>query len=58
MNKESHGSYASVNGLKLYYEIHGSGRPLVLLHGGLSTIETSFSSASPSSAAKSVAFLP
>jgi pimeloyl-ACP methyl ester carboxylesterase len=41
MNKESKGSYAWVNGLKLYYEIHGSGRPLVLLHGGLSTIETS-----------------
>ncbi|HTF31163.1 MAG TPA: alpha/beta hydrolase, partial [Flavitalea sp.] len=27
--------YASVNGLKLYYEIHGNGEPLVLLHGGL-----------------------
>jgi len=27
--------YAPVNGLKLYYEIHGSGEPLVLLHGGL-----------------------
>ncbi|HEV8650644.1 MAG TPA: alpha/beta hydrolase [Actinomycetes bacterium] len=34
--------YASVNGLKMYYEIHGSGRPLVLLHGSLSAIETSF----------------
>jgi pimeloyl-ACP methyl ester carboxylesterase len=38
--------YAPVNGLKMYYEIHGSanGRipPLVLLHGGGSTIETSF----------------
>src|SRR5262245_32468775 len=47
MNKEFKGSYASVNGLKLYYEIHGSGRPLVLLHGGLSTIETSFSKVLP-----------
>jgi len=47
MNKESKGSYAWVNGLKLYYEIHGSGRPLVLLHGGLSTIETSFSKVLP-----------
>jgi pimeloyl-ACP methyl ester carboxylesterase len=28
-------TYASVNGLQLYYETHGSGRPLVLLHGGL-----------------------
>ena len=28
-------SYVSVNGLKMYYEIHGSGEPLILLHGGL-----------------------
>ncbi|HZO72361.1 MAG TPA: alpha/beta hydrolase [Ktedonobacteraceae bacterium] len=34
--------YAPVNGLEMYYEIHGSGQPLVLLHGNLSTIETSF----------------
>ncbi len=27
--------YAPVNGLNLYYEIHGTGEPLVLLHGGL-----------------------
>jgi pimeloyl-ACP methyl ester carboxylesterase len=27
--------YAPVNGLKLYYEIHGTGEPLILLHGGL-----------------------
>jgi pimeloyl-ACP methyl ester carboxylesterase len=27
------GKYASVNGLKMYYEVHGAGRPLVLLHG-------------------------
>ena len=36
------GQYAQVNGLNLYYELHGSGRPLVLLHGGGSTIETSY----------------
>ena len=29
------GRYADVNGIKLYYEIHGTGRPLVALHGGL-----------------------
>ncbi len=29
------GKYADVNGIKLYYEIHGTGHPLVLLHGGL-----------------------
>jgi pimeloyl-ACP methyl ester carboxylesterase len=34
--------YASVNGLKMYYEIHGSGKPLVLIHGGGSTIQTTF----------------
>jgi pimeloyl-ACP methyl ester carboxylesterase len=28
-------SYADVNGISLYYEQHGSGRPLILLHGGL-----------------------
>jgi pimeloyl-ACP methyl ester carboxylesterase len=33
------GHYADVNGLKLYYETHGTGRPLVLLHGGLGAIE-------------------
>src|SRR5579884_84459 len=27
------GRYATVNGLKMYYEVHGTGRPLVLLHG-------------------------
>ncbi len=26
--------YAPVNGLNLYYEIHGTGEPLILLHGG------------------------
>jgi len=35
--------YAPVNGLKMYYEIHGKGNmPLVLIHGGGSTIETTF----------------
>jgi pimeloyl-ACP methyl ester carboxylesterase len=29
------GKYADVNGIKLYYEIHDTGKPLVLLHGGL-----------------------
>lgn len=29
----SNGEYAEVNGLRMYYEIHGVGRPLVLLHG-------------------------
>jgi pimeloyl-ACP methyl ester carboxylesterase len=34
--------YASVNGLHLYYEIHGQGEPLVLIHGGGSTIESNW----------------
>jgi len=35
--------YAPVNGLQFYYEIYGSGKmPLVLIHGGGSTIETTF----------------
>lgn len=33
------GQYADVNGIKLYYEIHGQGRPLILLHGGLGALE-------------------
>ncbi len=31
--------YAPVNGLNLYYEIHGTGQPLVVLHGSFMTIE-------------------
>jgi pimeloyl-ACP methyl ester carboxylesterase len=33
------GQYADVNGLHLYYETHGTGRPLILLHGGLGSGE-------------------
>src|SRR4051812_20317505 len=36
------GHYASVNGIELYYEESGTGEPLVLLHGGLGTIDTIF----------------
>lgn len=39
--------YASINGIKMYYEIHGEGTPLVLIHGGGSTIQTSFGSILP-----------
>jgi pimeloyl-ACP methyl ester carboxylesterase len=31
--------YAPVHGLNLYYEIRGTGQPLVLLHGGVGAIE-------------------
>jgi pimeloyl-ACP methyl ester carboxylesterase len=40
--QDSTSGYASVNGLKMYYEIHGRGTPLVLIHGGGSTIQTTF----------------
>jgi pimeloyl-ACP methyl ester carboxylesterase len=40
--------YAPVNGLSMYYEIHGSDTtPMVLIHGGGSTIETTFGSMIP-----------
>ena len=38
MMKEE-GDYASVNGLNMYYEIHGSGEPLILIHGGFGVSE-------------------
>jgi pimeloyl-ACP methyl ester carboxylesterase len=36
------GAYATVNGLRMYYEVHGSGRPLILLHGGILTFDVTF----------------
>jgi pimeloyl-ACP methyl ester carboxylesterase len=39
MNDTSKGNYAEVNGLNMYYEIHGTGQPLVLLHGAYMTID-------------------
>jgi pimeloyl-ACP methyl ester carboxylesterase len=43
--------YAPVNGLRMYYEVHGTGRPLVLLHGGLLNIDLSFGAVWPDLAA-------
>ncbi len=40
--QDSISGYAPVNGLKMYYEIHGKGKPIVLIHGGGSTIQTTF----------------
>jgi pimeloyl-ACP methyl ester carboxylesterase len=45
------GSYASVNRVEMYYEIHGEGRPMVLLHGALGTIESCFAALLPALAA-------
>jgi pimeloyl-ACP methyl ester carboxylesterase len=39
MSDDIRGNYAEVNGLNIYYEIHGSGQPLVLLHGAYMTID-------------------
>lgn len=41
------GEYASVNGLKMYYEVEGQGRPLVLLHIGGCTIDVCFGELRP-----------
>jgi pimeloyl-ACP methyl ester carboxylesterase len=46
-NKNFITGYSAVNGLKMYYEIYGQGKPLVLIHGGGSTIETSFGNIIP-----------
>ncbi len=47
MNNDSRGNYVEVNGLNMYYEIHGTGQPLVLLHGAFSAIGTSFGNVLP-----------
>ncbi len=44
---QSKTGYAQVNGLKLYYEIHGSGKPLLLLHGAFNSINTAFAQIIP-----------
>ena len=40
VKKTSNGKYADINGLRMYYEIHGSGHPLVLLHGAFGFVES------------------
>jgi pimeloyl-ACP methyl ester carboxylesterase len=50
-----HGHYANVNGMRMYYEVHGRDRgqpPLVLLHGGFSSINVSFGDLLPTLARK------
>ena len=39
MEATGSGEYAEVNGINLYYESYGTGRPLILLHGGLASGE-------------------
>ncbi|MBT2563056.1 alpha/beta hydrolase [Pedobacter sp. ISL-68] len=40
--KPAESGYAPVNGLKVYYEVYGEGKPLILLHGAFMTIETNW----------------
>ena len=46
-HQDAMGRYADVNGLRMYYEVHGSGQPVVLLHGAFSAIGTSFGKVLP-----------
>ena len=39
--------YSDVNGLRMYYEIYGKGKPLVLIHGGGSTMHSTFENIIP-----------
>ncbi|HMR84937.1 MAG TPA: alpha/beta hydrolase [Niabella sp.] len=43
----SDSGYSEVNGLKMYYEIYGEGKPFVLIHGGGSTIQSNFGKVIP-----------
>lgn len=47
ITEASTSGYAPANGLEMYYEIHGEGTPLVLIHGGGSTIQTTFGNILP-----------
>ena len=45
--KPSSSDYAPVNGTKIYYEVYGEGRPLVLLHGAFYTIDMNWAELIP-----------
>ena len=45
--KPSNSGYAPVNGINVYYEVYGEGRPLVLLHGAFYTIEMNWAQLIP-----------
>src|SRR5882757_5874659 len=49
MTDQTAGAYAKVNGLEMYYELHGDRQatPLVLIHGGVLTIDLSFAALLP-----------
>jgi len=41
------GTRVAINGIDLYHEVHGTGRPLVVLHGGVMNAETCFGAMIP-----------
>jgi pimeloyl-ACP methyl ester carboxylesterase len=41
-NGQQGSGYAPVNGIKVYYEVYGEGKPIILLHGAFMTIETNW----------------
>ena len=45
--KPSKSGYAEVNGLKMYYEVYGKGKPVVLLHGSFMNIRSNWSQIIP-----------
>jgi pimeloyl-ACP methyl ester carboxylesterase len=45
--KPSASGYAPVNGIKVYYEVYGEGKPLILLHGAFYTIGLNWSELIP-----------
>ena len=45
--KSAESGYANVNGLKMYYEVYGSGKPIVLIHGSFMTIPLNWSKIIP-----------
>src|SRR3954462_5633385 len=45
--KPAASGYAPVNGIKVYYELYGGGKPIVLLHGAFMTIEGNWSQLIP-----------
>src|ERR1700741_1537175 len=48
--------YAPINGISMYYEIHGEGAiPLVLIHGGGSTLESTFGNILPLLSGRTIA---
>lgn len=50
--------YAKIGPLSMYYEVHGAGKPLLMLHGGGSTIQTTFGAVLPTFAAQRLVIAP